>query len=196
MNETRPGEPFLGGDDASRRPISDPLPDPGRERRHFKFWMVGLALLAVPLVGYLLLGAVVSLMFWSITDVDVLIQEDEARERMASVLKTSYKVTLDPADRIVEAHRTSGGFQGDGTNWYLIRLAPASARRFEADFTAHAPAGPLARDAARVIDPAIIKPLGWEARPPPDARIFNFNDGEGTCAIFFDDKFFYRFDHF
>ena len=196
MIEAQSGELPREGEDARHQPFPDHQVAPDRSKRWFGFWMLGLALLAVPVIGYLLLGAVVSLMFWDLGENDQVIPDNQAREQMVSVLKESYGTTLDPADQIIEAHRTSGGMQGDGTNWYLIRLASASTRRFEADFAAHASVKPLARDAARWINPAFIKPLGWESGPPPAARVFNFNDRDGTCAIFFGDKFFYRFDHF
>jgi len=180
----------------NRRPIINFVHYLGRPELRFKLWMGGLVVLSLPVLGYLLLWAVVSLMFWSLDEVDVPIPKDEARLVLMSLLKSEHGAVLVPEAEVVEAHRTSGGLQGDGTNWYLVRLPPGGAQRLEDELVAHIDAMRRVRWEAKFIDRSIVKTLGWRSGAPPDARGYQFSDSNSTYAVFFGDQFYYQFFHY
>ncbi len=153
-----------------------------------------LVVLALPALGYLFRMAIVLVAF-QFPEGDEPIPLDQARPVLAKLLKSKHGVTLDPTAEVIEAHRTSGGFQGDGTNWYLVRLSAGQAARLEMEFRAGP--GPTPREqSVKFVDPAVARVLGWDAGPPADARAYSFQDGEMTEVVFSRDWLYYQFSHY
>ncbi len=165
-------------------------------RSHLR--LVLFAAVGLP-VAALLVGAVAFHLSWTAGNVDADIPLDRARKELAELLRLAFGVTLDPSARIVAAHEERGGLQGDGSKWYLVRLAPGQGPHFEADFLDHARATPwpcrLEPLEAKAIDRAIIQALGWKSGPPLAVRAWRLFDRRSSCAIFFDDQFYCLFEH-
>ncbi len=167
---------------------------PGGHRRR---QLAGLAVLALPLVGLVLMVTLGRAIDWAMAmEGDEVIAADEARRTVGACLRKQHGADLGADAEVVQAHRTSGGMQGDGTNWYLLRLPPGSVARIEAELLAHPGGAPRSREAGGAIDPVDVRNLGWQAGPPADARAYRFNDRNQTYAIFFGDHLYYRFWHF
>ena len=170
-------------------------------RRIFRSRLVllGLAVVGLPLAaGALFVGWVV--MTWNKGNIDAAVPPDRARAELAERLQRFANVTLDPSAQVVAAREYRNGFRGGGDAWYLVRLDPAAAGRFEANFLAtvrtQSGTGHIVPYADRQGTVRSLQGLGPKSGLPPGARAWWLDGRAQTCAVFFDAKFYFYLDNF
>ncbi len=187
----------------STSPTSDPIPSRGGRSFHSKLALLVLFWVGVPLAaGTLFVACLVGwfVIQWDEGNIDADIPPDRARVELAERLRRFVNVTLDPSARVVAAHEYRNGFRGGGDSWYLVRLDPVAAARFEANFLAtvrtQSGSGHIVPYADRLGTFRALSGLSPKSELPPGARAWWLGDPRNTCAVFFDDKFYFYLDDF
>ena len=152
-----------------------------------------LAGLAALFVGLLIVLGIVW-RSWDADDLDADIPPEQARVKLADLIRRGYRLDPAPLVEVIAAHEQRGGLRGKGSVWYLARLDPARAARFEADFVAAARQTPGTlgfeplQDQPLSSDP--LRPMGWVGGAPPGSRAWRLDRRTENCVVFFDDRFY------
>jgi len=133
------------------------------------------------------------------TGVDRNIPPERAVTLLADRLGRFYNVKLDPDARIVAAHEERSGMQGDGSEWFVVQLAPRRGPTFEPEFLASvraiSGATPVPFDATTLTGES-IRHFGRGSRLPAAAHGWRLSDRTGDHVVFLHDKFFLYQVHF